>query len=94
MANFQFFFFFELKTKINFIGSIPILTAVFESIDKHIFNCNMDGVKLEWCDDLKSRAAVSYEQRSYAVKQTYIRFSKAWFKNRTRKNFVEAVLVR
>lgn len=72
---------------------MPILTAVFESIDQNIFNCNLDGVKLEWCDVLKSCAAVSYEQRTYAAKQTYIRFSKAWFKNRTRMDFVEAVLV-
>lgn len=73
---------------------MPILTAVFEAIDQNIFNCNLSGVKLEWCDSLKSRAAVTYEQRTHAAKQTYMRFSKAWFKNRTRKNFVEAILVR
>lgn len=72
---------------------MAILTAVFESIDQYIFNCNLNGVKVEWCDELKSQAAISYEQRTFATKQTYIRFSKAWFKNRTRKNFVEAVLV-
>lgn len=73
---------------------MPILTAVFETIDQNFFNGNLEGVKLEWCDELKSRAAIGYEQRTYAATQRYIRFSKAWFKNRTRKNFVEAVLVR
>lgn len=73
---------------------MPILKAVFESIDQHIFNCNLDGVQLEWCDELKTRAAISYEQRTIAAKQTYICFSKSWFKNRSRKDFVEAVLVR
>lgn len=83
-----------MAQKKSFVGSVPILTSIFDAIDQHIFNCNLDGVKLEWCDEMKSRAAVSYEQRTYSNKQIYIRFSKVWFGNRTRKQFVEAVLVR
>lgn len=78
----------------DFVGSDEILKSVFEALDGNVFNGKLDGTKLEWCDKLKSRAAVSYQHSTYTTRQTYIRFSKAWLENRTRKQFLEIVLVR
>ncbi|XP_031625882.1 uncharacterized protein LOC116342417 [Contarinia nasturtii] len=41
---------------------------------------------------LKSRALVTYRQYTLTTRQTFIRCSEFWFKNRTRKQFMEAVL--
>lgn len=76
-----------------FVGSDEILKSVFDAIDRQVFNGNLNGIKLEWCDELKSRAIIAYEQSTFSTKQTYIRCSKAWFNHRNRKQFVEAVLV-
>lgn len=76
-----------------FVGSNEILAGVFDVINRQVFNANFDGIQLEWCDRLKSRACISYEQITYSTKQTYLRCSKAWFKNRNRQHFVEAILV-
>lgn len=81
------------STASSFVGSDAILSSVFDAIDQNVFNCNLDGTKLEWCDKLKSRAAVSYQQQTYSTRQTYIRCSKEWLKNCTRKQFMETVLV-
>lgn len=78
----------------DFIGSSSILSSVFDAIDQNVFNCNLDGIKLEWCDKLESRAAVTYQQATYAKKQVYIRCSKQWLQNCTRKQFMEAILVK
>lgn len=82
------------KADNRLIGSISILTAVFDAIDQNIFNCNLDGVKLEWCETLKSRAAVTYQQNTFANKQVYIRCSKSYMKDFRRNQFMEVVLVR
>lgn len=76
------------------IGSTSILNAVFDAIDQNVFNCNLDGVKLEWCETLKSRAALTYQQNTFANKQVYIRCSKPYMKDYRRKQFVEVILVR
>lgn len=81
------------EAKFPFVGSDEILNSVFDGIDRQVFNANLDGIKLEWCDKLKSRAVIAYERSTYSTKQTYIRCSKTWFKNRNRKQFVEAILV-
>lgn len=72
---------------------MQMLNVVYQSIDQKIFNCNLNDVKVRWCDELTSRAAVSYQLSSIAAKQTYMRFSKTWFKDRPLENFVQAVLV-
>lgn len=77
----------------TFVGSNVILSSIFDAIDQNVFNCNLDGTQLEWCDKLKSRAAVTYQQHTYSTRRTYIRCSKAWIKNCTRKQFMEIVLV-
>ncbi|XP_055313051.1 uncharacterized protein LOC129574707 [Sitodiplosis mosellana] len=76
----------------SFVSSDGMLQSIFDAIDQKIFNCNLDGIKMEWCDKLKSRAAVTYEKTSYSSKQIFIRCSKLWFKHRTRKQLVEAIL--
>lgn len=81
------------RIKRNLIGSTSYLNAVFDAIDQNVFNCNLDGVKLEWCDMLKSRAALTYQQATMAKKQVYIRCSKTYLKGYTRKRFVEVILV-
>lgn len=82
------------KADTRHIGSMSILNAVFDAIDQNIFNCNLDGVKLEWCETLKSRAAVTYQQNTFANKQVYIRCSKSYMKDYRRKQFMEVILVR
>lgn len=82
------------KVEERLVGSAFTLKAVFDAIDQNIFNCNLDGVKLEWCDKLKSRAAVTYQQNTFASKQVYIRCSKPYLKEYRRKQFVEVILVR
>ncbi len=81
------------QNEFPFAGSDEILKGVFELINRQVFNANLDGVKLEWCEKLKTRAVIAYEQRTHSNNQTYIRCSKAWFENRNRQQFVEAVLV-
>lgn len=81
------------QSKVPFVGSNEILEGLFDVINRQVFNANFDGMKLEWCDKLRSRAVIAYEQTTYSTKQTYIRCSKTWFKNRNRQHFVEAVLV-
>lgn len=81
------------EAEFPFVGSDEILKVVFDAINQQVFNGNLNGIKLEWCDKLKSRAVIAYEQTTYSTKHTYIRCSKSWFKNRNRKQFVEAVLV-
>ncbi|XP_055317136.1 uncharacterized protein LOC129576301 [Sitodiplosis mosellana] len=80
------------KAESRLIGSTSILSAVFDAIDQNIFNCNLDGVKLEWCETLKSRAAVTYQQNTFANKQVYIRCSKPYLKDYRRKQFMEVIL--
>lgn len=81
------------QTKYAFVGSDTILNGLFDVMNRQVFNANLDGMKLEWCDKLKSRGVIAYEQTTYSTKQTFIRCSKAWFKNRNRQHFVEALLV-
>lgn len=78
----------------HFTCSLSILTSVYDAIDQNVFNCNLDGIKLEWCDKLKSQVAITYQQSTYTKNQVYIRCSKQWLKNCTRKQFVEAILVK
>ncbi|XP_031632713.1 uncharacterized protein LOC116346675 [Contarinia nasturtii] len=79
-------------TESTFIGSTSTLKAVYDAIDQNIFNCNLDGVQVEWCDTLKSRAAFLYEQVTFTKRQLYMRCSKIWMKNYTRKQFIEVIL--
>lgn len=78
----------------RFIDSNPITNSVFDALDQNIFNCNLDGLKLEWCDTLKSRAAITYQQNTFANKQVYIRCSKPILKDYTHKQFMEVILVK
>ncbi|XP_037033436.1 uncharacterized protein LOC119072352 [Bradysia coprophila] len=80
------------QSEFPYVGSDDILNHLFDVINRQVFNANLDGIKLEWCDTLSSRAIIAYEQSTYATRQTYIRCSKAWFRNRNRQQFVEAIL--
>lgn len=77
----------------SFVSWDGMLQSIFDAIDRKIFHCNLDGIQMEWCDELECRAAVTYKITSYASTQTFIRCSKLWFKHRTRKQLVEAILV-
>lgn len=80
------------EAQFPFVGSYTILNGLFDVINMQVFNSNLDGVRLEWCDKLRSRAVIAYEQITSSTKQTFIRCSKDWFKNRSRRRFVEALL--
>lgn len=81
------------QSQFPFVGSDEILNGLFDVINRQVFNANLNGIKLEWCDKLKSRAVIAYELITNTTTQTYIRCSKTWFENRNRQHFVEALLV-
>lgn len=84
----------ELRDESAYKFSTAVLSAIFDAIDQNVFNCNLDGIKLEWCDKLESRAAVTYQESTYTKKQVYIRCSKQWLEKCSRKQLIEVILVR
>lgn len=83
----------KTSAKMPFVGSHLILKAVFDAIDRNIFNCNLKGVELEWCENLESRSIFTYQQVTFTKSQVYMRCSEQWMKHYTRKQFIEAVMV-
>lgn len=82
------------QSEFPYVDSDVILNHMFDVINRQVFNSNLDGIQLEWCDKSSSHAIVTYEVRTMSTRQTYIRCSKTLFRNRSRQQFVEAILVK